>query len=146
MIENGVANVADPSLKDRIAELTSIRDQAVADAERTTSAVERLGPAITPESLRTFVLAAAQASERRWNLSAGPSAGLGSARRGRRSQRGSDNGFKNRAFTNARRCCKRRIGDDWRSQFGTEVARLKRFELLPPRFPASDHGLLVLGG
>ncbi|HWB49310.1 MAG TPA: recombinase family protein [Stellaceae bacterium] len=57
-IENGIANMADPSLKDRIAELTGMRDQAVADAERTTAAVERLGPPITPESLRTFVLAA----------------------------------------------------------------------------------------
>jgi site-specific DNA recombinase len=57
-IENGVANVADPSLKDRIAELTAVRDQAQADAERATAAVERLGPAITPDSLRRFALAA----------------------------------------------------------------------------------------
>lgn len=58
-IENGVANVAaDPSLKDRIAELTAVRDQAQADAERATAAVERLGPAITPNSLRRFALAA----------------------------------------------------------------------------------------
>ncbi|GEM_PF-3157150 len=33
-IENGVINAADPSLKDRIAELSAIRDQAHADAER----------------------------------------------------------------------------------------------------------------
>ena len=33
-----------------------MRDQAQADAERATSAVERLGPAITPESLRRFAL------------------------------------------------------------------------------------------
>ena len=57
-IENGIVNMADPSLKDRVTELTSIRDQAVADAERATAAVERLGPAITSNSLRTFVLAA----------------------------------------------------------------------------------------
>jgi site-specific DNA recombinase len=57
-IENGVANVADPSLKDRIAELTAVRDQAQADAERATAAVERLGPAITLDSLRRFALAA----------------------------------------------------------------------------------------
>jgi len=36
--------MADPSLKDRIAELTAVRDQAQADAERATSAVERLAP------------------------------------------------------------------------------------------------------
>src|SRR3546814_9276427 len=33
-IENGVINVGDPSLKDRIAELTATRDQARGDAER----------------------------------------------------------------------------------------------------------------
>lgn len=36
-IENGVVDMADPSLKDRIAELTAVRDQAQADAERATS-------------------------------------------------------------------------------------------------------------
>jgi hypothetical protein len=43
---------ADPSLKDRIAELSAIRDQARADAERAAAELERVGPAITPESLR----------------------------------------------------------------------------------------------
>ncbi len=57
-IENGVVDMADPSLKDRIAELAAVRDQAQADAERATAAVERLGPAITPDSLRRFALAA----------------------------------------------------------------------------------------
>ena len=57
-IENGVVDMADPSLKGRIAELTAVRDQAQADAERATSAVERLGPAITSDSLRRFALAA----------------------------------------------------------------------------------------
>jgi len=47
-IENGVINASDPSLKDRIAELSAIRNQAQADAERATAALERLGPAITP--------------------------------------------------------------------------------------------------
>jgi hypothetical protein len=57
-IENGVVNVADQSLKDRITELTAIRDQAQLDAERSAASIERLGPAITPESLRRFALAA----------------------------------------------------------------------------------------
>lgn len=57
-IENGLVNMADPSLKDRIAELTAIRDQSQADAERASAAVERLGPEITPESLRRFALSA----------------------------------------------------------------------------------------
>jgi chromosome segregation ATPase len=38
-IENGVADLADPMLKDRVAELRSIRDQARADAERAEGAL-----------------------------------------------------------------------------------------------------------
>jgi site-specific DNA recombinase len=51
-IENGVADLTDPMLKDRIAELKAIRDQARADAERAEDAIERLGP--TPQTLKTF--------------------------------------------------------------------------------------------
>jgi hypothetical protein len=60
-IENDLANISDPSLKDRIAELTAIRDQAQTDAERAAAAVERLGPAITPDSLRRFAVDPARA-------------------------------------------------------------------------------------
>jgi site-specific DNA recombinase len=38
----------------RIAELKAIRDQARADAERAQDALERLGPSITPQALKTF--------------------------------------------------------------------------------------------
>src|SRR5262249_56142348 len=44
-IENGIVDLADPMLKDRIAELKAIRDQARADAERADGASDRLGPA-----------------------------------------------------------------------------------------------------
>jgi site-specific DNA recombinase len=53
-IESGVADLADPMLKDRVAELKAVRDQAHADAERAVGAQERVGPAITPQSLKTF--------------------------------------------------------------------------------------------
>jgi site-specific DNA recombinase len=53
-IENGVADLADPLLKDRIAELKATRDQARADTERAEGAMDRLGPAITPQDLKTF--------------------------------------------------------------------------------------------
>ena len=53
-IENGVADLTDPMLKDRIAELKVIRDQARADANRAEDAIERLGPSITAQALRTF--------------------------------------------------------------------------------------------
>ena len=57
-IENGLVNMADPSLKARIAELTATRDQARGDAERAVTHIERINPEITPASLRTFALAA----------------------------------------------------------------------------------------
>jgi site-specific DNA recombinase len=53
-IENGIADLADPMLKDRVAELKAIRDQARADAERAEDAIERLGPSVTPQALKTF--------------------------------------------------------------------------------------------
>jgi site-specific DNA recombinase len=51
-IENGIANLTDPMLKDRIAELKAIRDQARADAERAEDAIDRLGPSINPQNIR----------------------------------------------------------------------------------------------
>jgi len=56
--ENGVTDVSDPSLKDRIAELTAMRDQARGDADRALAHLEKIGPAITAEILRAFALAA----------------------------------------------------------------------------------------
>jgi len=53
-IENGVADLSDPMLKDRVAELKATRDQARLDAERAEDAIERGGPAITPQALKTF--------------------------------------------------------------------------------------------
>lgn len=53
-IENGIADVSDPMLKERVTELRSIRDQARADAERAEGVRDRLGPSITPQALKTF--------------------------------------------------------------------------------------------
>ena len=53
-IESGVADLTDPMLKGRIAELQAVRDQARTDAERAEGTLELVGPAITPQSLRTF--------------------------------------------------------------------------------------------
>jgi site-specific DNA recombinase len=41
-------------LKDRVAELKAIRDQARADAERAEGALDRLAPGITLQALKTF--------------------------------------------------------------------------------------------
>jgi site-specific DNA recombinase len=53
-IENGIADVSDPMLKERVTELRAIRDQARADAERAEGALDRLGPSITAQALKTF--------------------------------------------------------------------------------------------
>jgi len=53
-IENGVADLSDPMLKDRIAELKATRDQARLDAERAEDAIERAGPTITSQAIKTF--------------------------------------------------------------------------------------------
>jgi site-specific DNA recombinase len=53
-IENGIADLSDSMLKDRVAELKAIRDQAHADAERAQEANERTGPSIAPQALKTF--------------------------------------------------------------------------------------------
>jgi site-specific DNA recombinase len=53
-IENGVTDLSDLMLKDRIAELKAIRDQARADVERAEGAIGRVGPAITTQSIEAF--------------------------------------------------------------------------------------------
>lgn len=57
-IENGLLSPDDASLKDRVAELSGIRDQARADAERISASVDRLAPTITPDALTRFASAA----------------------------------------------------------------------------------------
>ena len=70
-IENGIADLADPMLKDRIAELKAIRDPARAGAERADGASDRLGPAITPAALKTF----ARTTRRRMRTESGRRSG-----------------------------------------------------------------------
>jgi site-specific DNA recombinase len=53
-IENGITDLADLMLKDRITELKAIRDQARADAERAEGAIDQLGPTITTQSIKAF--------------------------------------------------------------------------------------------
>src|SRR5262249_29815953 len=57
-IESGVAELSDPMLKDRIAELKARRDQACLDAARAEDALNRSGPAITPQTLKALARAA----------------------------------------------------------------------------------------
>lgn len=50
-------DVSDPSPKDRLAELTATRDQAKGDSARALAHIVKIGPTITPESLRAFATA-----------------------------------------------------------------------------------------
>jgi hypothetical protein len=73
-IENGVTDLSDLMLKDGIAELRAIRDQARADTERAEGAIERVGPTITTQSIKTF----ARTARKRMRIEGG---GYGSDRR-----------------------------------------------------------------
>lgn len=57
-VENGLLSGSDGSLKERVDELTRIRDQARADAERVVASIERIAPKITAASLHRFATAA----------------------------------------------------------------------------------------
>ena len=63
-IENSVVDLDDPALKGRVAELSTIRDQARTDAERAAGAIERAGPELTEEKVKVFAAAAASVCER----------------------------------------------------------------------------------
>ncbi len=60
-IESGVAGLDAPGLKERIAGLKAIREQASADAERAQAALDHAGnQAVSPDMVRTFARAARQ--------------------------------------------------------------------------------------
>src|SRR3981189_3587225 len=133
-IENGVADLSDPMLKNRIADLKAIRDQARADAERAEDAIERLGPSINAAGAQKLPPAGSQTdAHRRWRLSPRPSPRTRPTRRSGH-ERSSHLGIEKRAPAHARCRFKRENGGFWRYQFCTEVARPKRFELLTPGF------------
>jgi hypothetical protein len=60
-IESGVADLDAPGLKERIAGLKAIREQASADAERAQAALDHAGnQAVGPDMVKTFARAARQ--------------------------------------------------------------------------------------
>ena len=66
-IENGVSDLSDLVLKDRITELKAIRNQARAYTERAEGTIERLGPTITTQSIKTFARTARnRPASRQW--------------------------------------------------------------------------------
>ncbi len=84
-IEAGVADLDDPALKERIASLKAIRDQAQADAVRATAMLETSGQqAIMPQMVHTFARAARERIRIRRRLPPRPSPRARPARRGGR--------------------------------------------------------------
>ena len=58
-IESGVADLDDPALKERVASLKALRDQAKADAERTQAALDSAGnQVISPDMIMAFACTA----------------------------------------------------------------------------------------
>ena len=125
-IENGVSDLSDPMLKDRVAELKAIRDQARVDAERAEEAIDRAGPSITPQALKTFARTARKRMRtRKWRLPPRPPPRARPTCRSRYG-RSSYHGVEDRLAAYARRRFTRKNGWFWRAQLCTEVARPKR--------------------
>jgi site-specific DNA recombinase len=115
-IETGVADLDDLALKERIAGLKTIQDQARADAERAQAALGSAGnQAVSPDMIKTFARTAAASG---WRLPPRPPSRLGSAHRGGR-QGGSHHGIDVGTAAHARRCFKWEIGGFRRSQWRT---------------------------
>lgn len=128
-IENGIADVSDPMLKERVTELKAIRDQARADAERAEGSLDRAAPSITPQVLKSFARQPGPQAHahRDGRLSPRPSPRARTTRRGG-GERSSHHGVEKRAPACARRSFGRKNGRFWSAQFCTEVARPERFE------------------
>lgn len=133
-IENGLINMADLSLKDRIAELTAIRDQAQADAARASGCGDDWPESYRREPEALLRGRPRQATHQDRRISPRSPSSAGSTRRG--GQQVGDSAHGKQIGSAAHACCriKRRSGGERCSQFCTEVARPKRFELLTPRF------------
>ena len=127
-IENGIADVSDPMLKERVTELKSVRDQARADAERAEGALDRAGPSITPQAAQDLRQAGPQAhADRVRRLPPRPPPRARPARRSGR-ERSSHHGVQKRTASHPRRRLKRENGGFGCAQFCTEVAPPTRFE------------------
>ena len=121
-IENGVTDLSDLMLKDRITELKAIRDQARAGRDQSTGANHHhpIDQVVCQDGPQ------ADADRERRLSPRLPSR----ARPARRSRRGrtSHHGLEKRTAARARRRFKRKNGGFWRAQFCTEVAHPTRFE------------------
>ena len=131
-IESGIADLDDPALKDRIAALKAVRDQAQADAGRATGHPGR-------RRHRYHTGSAQRLCQRRqgahppaqWWIPPRPSTRPRTACRGR-GGRGSHHGIEERSAEDSHRSGGRKTGYAGRSQFGTEMADREGFEPTRP--------------
>jgi hypothetical protein len=138
-IENGVTDLSDLMLKDRITELKATRDQARADTDRAEGAIERLGPTITTRSIKTFartphkLMRIEGGGYRRDYLRALAQRVEVDAKELRIM------GSKSELLRTPRRRFKRKNGWFWRARFCTEVAHPTRFERVTFAFGGQFH-------
>ena len=126
-IENGVADLSDPMLKDRISELKATRDQARLDAERAEDAIEWAGPHHTASS-QDVCQDSPQGNADRWRRLPPRSPSRARPTGRSRSERAAHHGIEKRAPAHARRSFKRKNGWFWRAQLCTELARPRGIE------------------
>jgi hypothetical protein len=128
-IENGVTDLSDLMLKDRITELKAIRDHARADTERAEGAVERLGPTITTQSIKTF----ARTARKRMRTESGGYRRDYLRALAQRVEVDAQElrimGSKSELLPTLVAASSAKTGGFWRAQLCTEVARSERFEL-----------------
>ncbi|WP_245310645.1 hypothetical protein [Bradyrhizobium valentinum] len=127
-IESGVAVLDAPGLKESIAGLKAIRDQATADAERAQAALDSVGnQAVSPDMVKTF----ADVARERLRLRDG---GYRRDHLRALAQRIEVAEKESASWDRSQNCCdpgrrlKRKIGGSRRSRFCTEMAQPTRFE------------------
>jgi hypothetical protein len=121
-IKAGVADLGDPALKERIASLTALRDQAQADAERAQALAESSAQQAIPRHGRQVRENCPRADQDRWGrLSSGPSPHARRTSRGHGS-RGPHHGIERRPAQNPCRRLGCKIGYARRSEFCSKVA------------------------
>ena len=133
-----VADLSDPVLKDRVAELKATRDQARVDAVRAQEAMDRAGPTISAGSENVCQDRPQAHANRERRLSPRPSPRARPTCRGR-SERSAHHGVEKRAPAHACRSLKRKTAGFGVLSSVAKVARPTRFERVTFAFGGLTH-------
>ncbi len=129
-IENGVADLDDPALKERIAGLKATRDQAQADANRAQAMAESSGQqAIKPAIVQRSPVSASGSAA----AAIGANTSVPSPAGGSRGQGSPHHGIERRSAPNACSIQRRKTGFVRGSEFCSELAERQGFEPWVPR-------------